>query len=272
MKPLILITNDDGINSPGLQAAAEAVKTIGEILVVAPHIQQTGMSRSFPKNNDIGIIEKIHMKIDKGINPFFAVHGSPAQAVAHGILEIAPRLPDLCISGVNYGENVGGTIFISGTVGATMEASSYGIPSLAISIGAKSSELYKHPFCIKDWYVIMHFVRKFTSIILKYGLPQNVALWNINIPLDASENTEIRVTCQSRQNYYICSKPEKRKFKNSLNLPIKVDIDYSTLEIDSDIYAINVDNVISVTPVGKDLSVHDAFDTISQMVNDSDKE
>jgi 5'-nucleotidase len=259
MNPLIIVTNDDGVNSPGLRAATEAVSALGEILVVAPNIQQTGMGRAFPKNKNVGIIDVLQVRMGELAHPFFAVHGSPAQAVAHGVLEIAPKMPDLCISGINYGENLGGTIFISGTVGAALEASCYGIPSLAISIGAKSSKQYSKPYRRQDWNVVIHFVRQFASVVLHHGLPPNVALLNINIPSEATQETEVRTTCQSRQNYYVCAKPEKRDFSTNFQLPVKVDIDYDVLEPDSDIYAFAVDGVVSVTPIGTDLTVRDAF-------------
>jgi 5'-nucleotidase len=258
MNPLILVTNDDGVQSPGLRAAAEALSPLGEILVVAPIAQQTGMGRAFPKNGNVGIIEVFQNQIEDKVHPYYAVHGSPAQAVAHGVLEIAPRLPDLCISGINYGENLGGTNFISGTVGAALEAACYGIPALAISIGAKSYEQYSKPYCRHEWEVAMHFTRKLASPVLRHDLPPKVALLNINIPSEATKETEIRFTCQSRQNYFVCAEPEKREFPKNFRLPVKIEIDYDALEPDSDIYAFIVDGVVSVTPMGTDLSVRDA--------------
>ncbi len=259
MNPLIMVTNDDGIDSPGLWAAAEALGTLGEVLVVAPYKQQTGMGRAFPKLDHVGIIKIFEKKIEDTVHSYYAVHGSPAQAVAHGVLEIAPKLPDLCVSGVNYGENVGGTLFISGTVGAALEASCYRIPALAISLGASSSEQYSKPYCHRDWEVVTHFVREFASLVLCHGLPPNVALLNVNIPSEATQETEVRTTCQSRQNYYVCSKPENRDFSTDCRLPLKLEIDYDALEPNSDVYAFVVDRVVSVTPIGTDLTVRDAF-------------
>lgn len=106
--PLILITNDDGIESPGLLAAIEAVYDLGEVLVVAPRYQQTGAGRSFPSSD--GIIHQEHIEV-KGLTlPAFSINGSPAQAVQHGIVELAPRHPDLLVAGINYGENVGSSV------------------------------------------------------------------------------------------------------------------------------------------------------------------
>jgi len=267
MNPLILITNDDGVNSPGLYAAAEVMSSLGDVLVVAPKTQQTCMGRAFPRNDRIGIIEVLQNRIRDSAHPYYAVHGSPAQAVAHGILEIAPKLPDLCVSGINHGENLGGMCFISGTVGAALEAACYGVPALAISIGEKSWELFSKSYHSQDWHVVNHFAREFAALILLHGLPPSVALLNINIPSEATQETKVRTTCQSRQNYYVCAKPEKREFSTNFRLPVKVDIDYDVLEPDSDIYAFAVDGVVSVTPIGTDLTVRDVFNAPIQITN-----
>src|SRR5512137_740517 len=111
----ILLTNDDGIRSPGLWAAAEALSDLGYVTVAAPRDQSTAMGRSMPHVSD-GVIrpETLHVR-DKDWT-VYAVGGSPAQAVLHGILEIMPQRPDLVVSGINYGENVATGITVSGTV------------------------------------------------------------------------------------------------------------------------------------------------------------
>lgn len=267
MKPLLLVTNDDGVDSPGLRAAAESLVELGDILIVAPHTQQTGMSRAFPKHDNLGVIDVLQNKIGDNIHQYYAVHGSPAQAVAHAVLEIAPRLPNLCVSGINYGENLGGTLFISGTVGAALEASCYGIPTIAVSLGAQSFEQYEKPYCRDDWETAIHFVRMFASSVLQQGLPPKVAAVNINIPSKATCETEVRLTTQSRQNYHICTKPENRDFSSGMRLPVKISIDFDALEHESDIYAFVIDRVVSITPIGTDLTVRDAFGSPIQIVN-----
>lgn len=127
-RPLILVTNDDGIHSPGLYAAASVAVKSGDVLIAAPHTQQTGMGRSFPGYPDNGVIEKIEtedMKLPGEITGnkilAYGIHGTPALAVAHGILELAEHTPDLCISGINYGENLGSCLTCSGTLGALLK-------------------------------------------------------------------------------------------------------------------------------------------------------
>ena len=130
--PLILLTNDDGYNSPGLLAAAKALTAVGELLIVAPIEQQSGMGRSWPETP--GTMHKLEASLNGVTYPVYALEGSPAQAVAHGLLRIATRRPALAVSGINYGQNLGLVVTSSGTVGAAIEAAVAGIPSLAVSL------------------------------------------------------------------------------------------------------------------------------------------
>ena len=122
-KPQILLTNDDGILSPGLWAAAASLADLGFVTVTAPREQSSGMGRSLPSTSD-GIIEQKRVEVNGREWSVFSVGGSPAQAVLHGVYEIMKHKPDLVVSGINYGENVASGITISGTVGASMEAAS----------------------------------------------------------------------------------------------------------------------------------------------------
>ena len=121
--PLILITNDDGIASIGLRSAAEACDPLGEVLIFAPTVQQSGAGRSCrpPKAASFRRIVAINGRTIAG----YAVEGTPAQVVQHGLFEIAERAVDLVVSGINYGENLGEGITVSGTVGATLESASF---------------------------------------------------------------------------------------------------------------------------------------------------
>jgi 5'-nucleotidase len=258
MKPLILVTNDDGVDSPALRAAAEAVLGLGDVLVVAPHVQQSTMSRAFPDHDDVGIIERRDDLLVAGTRcACFAVRGSPACAVAHGVLELASRKPDLCVSGINYGENLGTTVLLSGTVGAALEAASHGIPGIAVSaeVGEGVKDWGADP--PRDWEPTINVIRRLARSILGHNLPKDVDILNVNVPLGATLGTEIRTTSQSRQSYFSYVKPERRDFSMPFRLPAKIEIDLATLEPDSDIRAVVIDRVISVTPMGCDYSVRD---------------
>ncbi len=257
MKPLILITNDDGVMSPGIKAVAEAVIDFADIVISAPHKQQTSMGRSFPKTDDVGIIESVELDINGRKVTAYGVHGAPATAVSHGILELCDRKPDLCISGINYGENVGLGLSCSGTVGAALEADTYDIPAIAISLEERIIEnQHKNEFGEKQWEQCKRIIRLYASRIIEEGLPKGVALLNINIPDDADENTEIEVTRQTRQNYFLFEKPKKRDFSKKLRLQVYEEIIDNILEPDSDLACLKKRRHISVTPITWDMTAN----------------
>src|SRR3990172_2928688 len=105
----ILLTNDDGIESPGLWAAAVALSSLGFVTVAAPRQQFSGAGRSHPIHSD-GTISPRPLQIGHQIWTAYAVGGSPAQAVVFAVLDLLPKKPDLIVSGINYGENIGSSI------------------------------------------------------------------------------------------------------------------------------------------------------------------
>lgn len=255
MKPLLLITNDDGIHSPGLLAVAEAVCDLGELLISAPITQQTGMGRAFPRMANTGIIEKIPLQVNGQKLLGYGVHGSPAFAVAHGVLELANRKPDLCISGINYGENMGMVLTCSGTLGAIFEADSHGIPGIAVSLQAEISIQRSKEYPSMDWEPAKKITRKWVTQALEQGMPSNAEMLNINIPLGSVRPEEYRITRQSRQNYFEFIKPEQRNLGEPFALQTRIHIYEETLEKDSDIYAFYKDKITSVTPLTWGMSV-----------------
>lgn len=255
MKPLILITNDDGIRSPGIAAAAEAVADLGELLVVAPHKQQTGMGRAFPREEDTGKIDLTELTINDEKILAYGLHGSPALSVAHGVLELSSRKIDLCISGINYGENVGSILTCSGTLGAAFEASSHGIPAIAASLEMDMKVHWTNEFEDNDWTEAKQMLRKVAEQVLLEGMPKQVDILNINVPKDVQNPGEYRITTQSRQSYFEFLSPPKREFKEPYQLGSRCHIDEKTLEKDSDIYAVHIDKITSITPLSTDFSV-----------------
>ena len=249
VRPLILITNDDGVHSPGLQAAAATAAEFGNVLIAAPQSQQTGMSRALPSGPGTGIIETTTVDIQGRAPPAYGIHASPALCVVHAVLELAQRPPDLCISGVNYGENIGRTISASGTVGAALEASAFGIPALAISRGAPLDMHRASNFDQLDWSASQSVIRRFVPLVLERGLPEGVDALNVNLPDNAHSNTEVRFTRQSRQAHVYFTRPGKRPLSEPLRLPLARTDVAEELEADSDIRAYLYDEVISVTPI-----------------------
>lgn len=252
--PLILITNDDGIHSPGLRAVVESLYDLGDLLICAPQTQQTGMSRSFPRLLGVGAMRRVAFTCGEKTLTGYGVVGSPAFAVAHGVLELAHKKPDLCVSGINYGENLGLTVSCSGTVGAAKEAFSHGVPGLAVSLQTRLDYQHKDDYPPVDWAYAKETTRRWAKKILAQGLPNNVSLLNVNVPSRPTSN-EQRLTRLCPQNYVEFVKPPKRDLEEAYPLKSRLHVDKTNLEANSDIYAVHVDGVTSITPLTWDTSV-----------------
>ena len=254
MRPLILITNDDGVFSPGLAAAAAAVQDFGDLLVVAPRYQQTTMGRSFPRLEETGRIEKVAIKVNGLEIPAFGVHGSPAQAVAHGILELADRKPDLCISGINYGANIGLSLTCSGTLGAAFEADSHGIKAVAISLQTPLHWQKSADYPDTDWTASQDCLSVIIKKVLTDGLPNGAIILNINVPDQPVRPLKVLWTRQSRFNDSIFVKPGPRDMERKYLLESVLNPDCSMVAKQSDAYALHVEKAVSVTPLSWDMT------------------
>jgi 5'-nucleotidase len=262
---LILVTCDDGIESPGLKAAVRAVLNLGDVIVSAPCEQQTGAGRSLPTFND-GAIHEIDYPVDNQKVPAYAVHGSPAQAVLYALVELVDRKPALCISGINFGENVGSGVTGSGTVGAAMEAADEGVPSLAISLETDIQYYYSHSEEI-DFSAASHFARYFAIQMLTHQMPADVDLLKVDIPCDASPETLWRVTRLSRQRYFQALPSGRRYLAEKRRLGYEIAVDHATLEPNSDVHAVLVDRVVSVTPLSLDLTSRVSFAELESLLS-----
>lgn len=260
--PLIFITNDDGIASPGLKAAARAVLGLGEVLVVAPSLQQTAMGRSFRGRKD-AVLEPIAFEVDGHAIRAYHAEGSPASVVRHALqIFCRERMPDLLISGINYGENVGTSITASGTVGAAIEAASMGIPALAAALQVHPDDVLRHGE--QNWTAAEYFLRLFAIKRLGATLPPDVDLLKIDIPDDATAETPWRLSRLSRQRYFqmVLETPSLESRIGDGRLMVHVD--HASLETDSDIHALTVDRVVAVTPLSLDATSRANFRDIEQ--------
>lgn len=161
---LILVSNDDGVNSPGIEVLREGLKDFGDIYVVAPMEERSGASHSITIGRNLKI-KRVGEKV-------FSVDGTPADSTLIALFGILPRFPDIVVSGINRGFNLGEDVFYSGTVAAAREGVIYGIPALSVSIGDDGETIY--------WESALHFTRKVLRAILE--LDTGPALFNLNIP------------------------------------------------------------------------------------------
>ncbi|MGB9871182.1 MAG: 5'/3'-nucleotidase SurE [Anaerolineae bacterium] len=250
--PLILVTNDDGIDSPGLLAAVRAVRGLGEVLVAAPTRQWSGAGRSFPRETTGAIVPRT-LEVEGEAVPAFAVDGSPPQVVLHALLELAPRPPDLLVVGINYGENPGADVTCSGTIGAALQGASCGVPALAVSRQVPK-EVHIHLSDEVDFTAAAHFTRFFARRMLATALPFDVDVLKVDIPESATPETPWRLTRQSRRTYFRPVPPRRNDFSQPGRMDYEAAWDVRDLEPDSDIYALVVDRVVAVTPLSLDLT------------------
>jgi 5'-nucleotidase len=180
----ILITNDDGVNSSGILASKNAVESLGNPIVVAPSTQQSGIGRALTLFEPLRLDEVLLKDGSKG----YSVSGTPADAVTLGLFELMDENPDLCISGINIGENIGkGELTTSGTIGAAMEAASHGIPTIAISQSVITEDIkFEEGHIGSNFDFAKEILYKVAKKVLKKDLPNGVDLLNINIPPNIS--------------------------------------------------------------------------------------
>lgn len=249
-KPLILLTNDDGVDSPGLYAAVRALRGLGEMMIVAPRAQQSSKGRSFVWNQRA--VKRATLRVANTRVQTIAVDASPAVCVRYALLLETPRRPALVVSGINYGENLGSGLTISGTVGAALEAAADGVPALAVSLEMDRQYHLSHSAEI-DFAIAAQWTRKLAEQILTRNLARLAPVVNVNVPSDANRNTRGRVTRASHQAYF------RSTVQNGRLVGYDIMVNREALERDSDIHAVLVDRVVSVTPVTYDLTAHAAL-------------
>ena len=252
-KKQILLTNDDGIQSPGLWAAASALSTLGYVTVVAPLHQHTGAGRSMPASS-AGRIHEHPLLINGQTWMAYGVEGTPAQVVQHALLELMPRYPDLVVSGINYGENVGSGVTISGTVGAALEGASFGLPALAVSLQTESHYHQTYSTDI-NFSTAAHFAHFFAQRLLTTALPPDVDVLKLEVPETATPATRWQMTRLSRHRYYFPIKPERAQLADEGGIGYQRVIPENAAEVepDSDVGAL-LAHVVSVTPLSLDMT------------------
>lgn len=250
MKKLsILVSNDDGINAPGILALAQELKSVGDVTIVAPDKQQSAIGHAITVNSPL----RVH-KIEKNGAFFgYAVDGTPADCIKIAVRSLLPQLPDLVVSGINHGSNTAISVIYSGTVSAATEATILGIPSFAISLTT---------FATADFSVAAMFARKLAAMIVQKGLPKGTLL-NVNVPaVPSSEIKGIMVTKQGKSiwndEFESRRDPNNREYfwlkGELLELDSDDDIDQRAI----------LNNKISITPIQYDLTDYKMFETMKQ--------
>ena len=249
-RPLILITNDDGISAPGLKALIAVMAEIGDIVVVAPDTPQSAMGHAITINSTL-YLNKISKENDSFLE--YSCSGTPVDCVKLAVNEILKRKPDLCVSSVNHGSNSSINVIYSGTMSAAVEAGIEGIPAIGFSL------------LDYDWNAnfdnIKSFIRKISLEVLENGLPEGVVL-NVNFPkLKEKEIKGIRI-CRQAKAIWV-EKFDKRKTPQGRDYYwLAGEFVNQDKGEDTDEWALH-NGYISVVPVQFDLTAHHAVQQLN---------
>jgi 5'-nucleotidase len=191
-RPLILITNDDGVDARGLQTLCNVAVDFGDVVVMAPEHNLSGKSHSLTTDKPLRVNE---IKQENGLG-IFACDGTPADCVKLATEHFCPRQPDMVLSGINHGSNSSINVLYSGTMGAVLEATALGLNAVGFSL------LNHNPQA--DFSACIPYTRAIIANVLEHGLPEGVAL-NVNIPrLEASQIKGMRICHQAKAKWLDC--------------------------------------------------------------------
>ena len=240
-RPLILVTNDDGITAPGIRTLIKVMNQIGDVVVIAPDSPQSGQGHAITIDS---ILTCVPTTIDEGEQLEYSCSGTPADCVKIAVNEILNKKPDLCVSGINHGSNASINVVYSGTMSAAIEAGIEGIPAIGFSLLDYSWNANFAP--------LEPYIKKIALKVLNDGLSDGVVL-NVNFP-KTNEFKGIKISRQARANYVEeFDKRTNPQGKEYYWLTGKLEnLDKGQ---DTDLTALNND-YISITPVQFDLTAH----------------
>ncbi|MCF8368586.1 MAG: 5'/3'-nucleotidase SurE [Bacteroidales bacterium] len=248
-KPVILITNDDGIFAPGIRKLIEVARPLGNVIVVAPDSPMSGMSHAITVKNPL----RLRKIVEEENYLEYSCNGTPVDAMKLGEQVVIGKKPDIVLSGINHGSNASVNIVYSGTMAAVIEANIDGIPAVGFSLLDYSHDA--------DFSAVDEFIRTIILNVLENGLPEGVAL-NVNIPaVPKNQIKGIKVCRQAKgrweEEFDARTDPHNREYYWLTGAFKNGDMDK-----DTDSWAL-ANNYISVVPVNYDFTAHKALKTIS---------
>jgi 5'-nucleotidase len=242
----LLISNDDGIHSEGITTLCDELKKIADVIVVAPDRERSAAAHSLTLH--------LPLRVKKISKSFYAVDGTPTDSVILGVCAILKKKPDIIVSGINKGPNLGEDITYSGTVAAAIEGTILGIPSFAISLVSNGDSFNFKPAA--------SFAAKLVKLVMKYGLPKSTLL-NVNVPDIPGDKIEgSMITRQGKRVYdnTIVEKTDPRGKKyywmggDDIGFLNEPGTDFNAIE----------NNHISITPIKIDLTDHDSIKRLNK--------
>lgn len=257
-RPLILVSNDDGIDAPGISALASAMREFGDVCIAAPFQEQSAVGHAITIRDPVRA-RQVSLDIADGVTAY-SVRGTPADCVKLAVNQLLPRRPDLVVSGINRGPNTAVNVIYSGTVSAATEAAILGIDSIAFSLCSWEGGDYRPS---------QEIAQRIVARVLASGLPPGVLL-NVNIPAVPREQIQgIVPTRQARsrweESFHERFDPNNQPYYWLTGTFVNLDEGENT-----DLWAVENDYV-SVTPIQYDLTAHEYLESMSQWTWESDE-
>lgn len=250
VKPLILVTNDDGITAPGIAALVEMMKPLGDVVVVAPDKPQSGMGHAITINSMLRI-NKVNIY---NAQQEYSCTGTPVDCVKFAVNKILHRKPDLCVSGINHGTNMSINVIYSGTMSAAVEGAIEGIPSIGFSLSDYRIDA--------DFTAAKKIAKTVAERVLENGLPSGVCL-NVNIPRVNYELIKGIKVCRQAKANWVERFDERHDPTGRPYYWLTGDFEnYDTNGKDTDIWALE-NNYVSIVPTQFDMTAHQAIKEIS---------
>lgn len=248
----ILVCNDDGISSEGLYELAKSVNELGDVYVVAPEREQSATGHAITLHHPLRC-----MKIDFFDTqiPSWWVSGTPSDCIKLGIEAIIKEKPDLVVSGINKGENLGTDVLYSGTVSAAIEGAIFGIPSIAFSYASHTKY---------DFGVGAKIAKAICKKVIEEGLPENTVL-NVNIPCCSIDKIQGYRFCELGVRKYTNNFEERKDPRGKTYYWLAGELINDDGEENTDIHAIK-NNYVSITPIHIDLTNRNYLKTIKNWV------
>ena len=242
-KPIILLVNDDGIQSSGLIAMKKKLEQLGRVVVIAPEKDSSGIGKALTTS----LIRITETRLRDG-SKAYATNGTPADAFLLALNKILKRAPDLLVAGINLGPNLGIDDFLnSGTLGAALEAAIHGVPAVAVSYCVKEISDRgggKSRIGETELELTASFASKVAGYTLKNGMPQGVDLLSINVP-EKADCERVRVTSISYIGYGDIHSREEGGYR----IAAWILSSYPDSKVGTDVHAVKVEKCISITPV-----------------------
>jgi len=241
--PTILLINDDGIHSIGLLALKKRLAKLGEVMVVAPKEETSGIGKAL-STKQINIIET---RLGDGTKAY-AIIGTPADAFLLALNKILKRLPDLLVAGINMGPNLGiDDLLNSGTLGAALEAAIHHVPAIAVSYcipEITENQPEKMAVTEKELELTLNIAEKTAQYVLNKGMPHGVDIISINVPENAHPDS-VKITSLSYEGYGDIHS----KYGNGFIIRGWMLSNYPDDKMGTDLYAIKKEKNISITPI-----------------------